>query len=78
MKVLPTPFTVMSGTPFHALQGKFPVLFKKRGLSFAIATLVLLIVITLGALLIYLIVVSPGVSTTTSVSSSVSTTQVYP
>lgn len=69
MKVLPVYFVVLFSSLLLALEGKFPVISRKRALSTLIASLVLLIVVAIGALIIYLIVVAPG---------NVNTTTVYP
>lgn len=69
MKVLPIYFSALFSSLLLALEGKFPVISRKRALSTLIASLVLLIVVAIGALIIYLIVVAPG---------NVNTTTVYP
>jgi len=65
MKFILSYFAALYSCLLLTLEGKFPALSKRRALSTTIATLVLLVVIALGALVIYLIAVSPGAKTTT-------------
>jgi hypothetical protein len=65
MKFLPIYLTALFGYLVLALEGKFPALSKRRGISAAVAVLAVLLVIALGVLIGYAILTTPGTSTTT-------------
>ncbi|MGP8057672.1 MAG: hypothetical protein ACLP9K_08765 [Nitrososphaerales archaeon] len=66
MKFLPIYLTTLFGSLVLALEGKFPALSKRRGISAAVAVLVVLLVVALGVLIGYAILTTPGTSTTTT------------